>query len=204
MKSLKLSLQWIFQKSWQNQMNKHSRIKSYLLESNKEINFEFNGKKYKGFRGDTLASALLANNIILIGRSFKYHRPRGIISSGSHEPNALVEIIKKDFIEPNTKAKIVELYDGLKARSQNCWPSLKLDFMAINDKLSSFIGAGFYYKTFMWPSSFWEKVYEPLIRKAAGLGKLSQRKKDRISEKGFLHCDLLIIGSGPSGLISTY
>jgi len=185
-------------------MGKNSRIKSGLIDTNIEISFEFNGQKYQGFQGDTLSSALLANNIILIGRSFKYHRPRGIISSGSHEPNALVEIIKKDFIEPNTKATIVELYDGLKARSQNCWPSLKLDFMAINDKLSSFIGAGFYYKTFMWPSSFWEKVYEPLIRKAAGLGKLSQSKKNRISEKGFLHCDLLIIGSGPSGLISTY
>ena len=116
-------------------MGKNSRIKSGLIDTNIEISFEFNGQKYQGFQGDTLSSALLANNIILIGRSFKYHRPRGIISSGSHEPNALVEIIKKDFIEPNTKATIVELYDGLKARSQNCWPSLKFDFMAINDKV---------------------------------------------------------------------
>ncbi|MDC1086133.1 sarcosine oxidase subunit alpha family protein [Alphaproteobacteria bacterium] len=185
-------------------MNKFSRTNSSLLETNKEINFEFNGKKYKGFFGDTLASALLANNIILIGRSFKYHRPRGIISSGSHEPNALVEIIYKDFAEPNIKATTVELYDGLKAKSQNCWPSVKFDLMSINDKFSNFIGAGFYYKTFMWPSSFWEKLYEPLIRKAAGLGKLSQSKTNRNSEKGFLHTDLLIIGSGPAGLMSAY
>mgnify|MGYP006412354749 FL=1 len=185
-------------------MNKFSRTNSSLLETNKEINFEFNGKKYKGFYGDTLASALLANNIILIGRSFKYHRPRGIVSSGSHEPNALVEILHKDFAEPNIKATTVEIYDGLKAKSQNCWPSVKFDLMSINDKFSNFIGAGFYYKTFMWPSSFWEKLYEPLIRKAAGLGKLSQSKTNRISEKGFLHTDLLIIGSGPAGLISAY
>ena len=185
-------------------MNKFTRTNSSLLEKNIEINFEFNGAKYKGFQGDTLASALLANNIILIGRSFKYHRPRGIVSSGSHEPNALVEIIYKDFAEPNIKATTVELYDGLKAKSQNCWPSVKFDLMSINDKFSNFIGAGFYYKTFMWPSSFWEKLYEPLIRKAAGLGKLSQSKTKRNSEKGFLHTDLLIIGSGPAGLISAY
>ena len=185
-------------------MNKFTRINSSLLEKNIEINFEFNGAKYKGFQGDTLASALLANNIILIGRSFKYHRPRGIISSGSQEPNALVEIIYKDFAEPNIKATTVELYEGLKAKSQNCWPSVKFDLMSINDKFSNFIGAGFYYKTFMWPSSFWEKFYEPLIRKAAGLGKLSQSKTNRVSEKGFLHTDLLIIGSGPTGLISAY
>ena len=185
-------------------MNKFTRINSSLLEKNIEINFEFNGAKYKGFQGDTLASALLANNIILIGRSFKYHRPRGIVSSGSHEPNALVEIMYKDFAEPNIKATTVELYDGLKAKSQNCWPSVKFDLMSINDKFSNFIGAGFYYKTFMWPSSFWEKLYEPLIRKAAGLGKLSQSKTKRNSEKGFLHTDLLIIGSGPAGLISAY
>ena len=135
-------------------MSKFSRIETVCLKTNKKINFEFNGKKYSGFYGDTLASALLANNVILIGRSFKYHRPRGIISSGSHEPNALVEIIHKNFTEPNIKATTVELYNGLKARSQNCWPSVKLDFMSINDKISNFIGAGFYYKTFMWPSFF--------------------------------------------------
>ena len=185
-------------------MTRATRVKSSLINTKKELTFIFNGKKYKGFEGDTLASALLANNIKLIARSFKYHRPRGIVSAGSHEPNALVEIIQKDANEPNTKATTVELYEGLKAKSQNCWPSLKYDFMSINDKFSKFIGAGFYYKTFMWPSSFWEKIYEPLIRKAAGLGRLSKNKDNRISEKGFLHCDLLIVGSGPSGLISAY
>ena len=185
-------------------MTRINRVKSSLIETDKAINFVFNGKKYFGFKGDTLASALLANNIKLIARSFKYHRPRGIVSNGSHEPNALVEHIHKDYTEPNTKATTLELYEGLIAKSQNCWPSVKYDFMSINDKFSKFIAAGFYYKTFMWPASFWEKIYEPLIRKAAGLGKLSKRNEIRISEKGFLHCDLLIIGSGPSGLISAY
>ena len=185
-------------------MTSFDRINSSSIDTQKEINFIFNGQKYTGFQGDTLASALIANGIKLIARSFKYHRPRGIISCGSQEPNGLVELIHKDFREPNTKATTIELYEGLKAKSQNCWPSLKYDFMSLNDRFSKFIGAGFYYKTFMWPASFWEKIYEPLIRKAAGLGKLSYNKNERISEKGFLHCDLLVIGSGPSGLVSAY
>ena len=152
-------------------MTRPTRTKSSLINTNKKLSFVFNGKKYEGFQGDTLASALLANDVKLIARSFKYHRPRGIFTSGSHEPNALVEIIHDDYNEPNSKATTVELYEGLVAKSQNCWPSLKYDLMSINDKFSKFIGAGFYYKTFMWPSFFWEKVYEPVIRKAAGLGK---------------------------------
>ena len=185
-------------------MTSFDRINSSSIDTQKEINFIFNGQKYTGFQGDTLASALIANGIKLIARSFKYHRPRGIISCGSQEPNGLVELIHKDFREPNTKATTIELYEGLEAKSQNSWPSLKYDFMSLNDRFSKFIGAGFYYKTFMWPASFWEKIYEPLIRKAAGLGKLSYNKNERISEKGFLHCDLLVIGSGPSGLVSAY
>ena len=185
-------------------MSKINRIKSSLIDPKKEINFVFNGKKYKGIKGDTLGSALLANNVRLIGRSFKYHRPRGIISHGSEEPNGLVELINDHYNEPNTKITTLELYEGLKAKSQNCWPSVKFDLMSINDKLSNFISAGFYYKTFMWPSSFWEKIYEPIIRKAAGLGSLSLSNSSRNSEKGFLHCDVLIIGSGPSGLVSAY
>ena len=181
-----------------------NRIKSSLIDTKKEINFVFNGKKYKGFKGDTLASALLANNVKLIGRSFKYHRPRGIISHSSEEANGLVELINDHYNEPNTKITTLELYEGLKAKSQNCWPSVKFDLMSINDKLSNFISAGFYYKTFMWPTSFWEKIYEPLIRKAAGLGSLCLSDFSRNSEKGFLHCDFLIIGSGPSGLVSAY
>ena len=185
-------------------MTRLTRNKSSLINTHKTLSFVFDGKKYKGFEGDTLASALLANDVKLIARSFKYHRPRGILTSGSHEPNALVEITCDNYNEPNSKATTVELYEGLKAKSQNCWPSLKFDMMSVNDKFSNFIGAGFYYKTFMWPSSFWEKIYEPLIRKAAGLGKLSRSQNNGNSEKGFLHCDLLIIGSGPSGLISAF
>ena len=119
-------------------MTRINRTNSSLIETNIKINFVFNGKKYFGFTGDTLASALLANNVKLVGRSFKYHRPRGIISNGSHEPNALVEIIHKDYTEPNTKVTTVELYEGLNAKSQNCWPSVKYDFMSINDKFSNF------------------------------------------------------------------
>ena len=185
-------------------MKQSNRTNFGLIDYNNKINFEFNGESYIGFEGDTLASALIANEVKLIARSFKYHRPRGIFSAGSEEPSALVELIHKDYSEPNTKATTIELYEGLKAKSQNCWPSVKYDFMSINDKFSNFLIAGFYYKTFMWPSFFWEKIYEPLIRKAAGLGKLSTKGVTRVSEKGFLHCDLLVIGSGPSGLISAY
>ena len=120
-------------------MSKINRIKSSLIDTTKEINFVFNGKKYKGFKGDTLSSALLANDVKLIGRSFKYHRPRGIVSHGSEEPNSLVEVISDHYNEPNTKITTVELYEGLKAKSQNCWPSVKYDLMSINDKFSKFI-----------------------------------------------------------------
>ena len=109
----------------------------------------------------------------LVGRSFKYHRPRGIIAAGSEEPNALVELREGARREPNSRATMTELFDGLVARSQNRFPSLGFDLMAVNDRLSAFFGAGFYYKTFMWPKAFWERVYEPLIRHAAGLGALS-------------------------------
>ena len=135
-----------------------------------------------------------------MGRSFKYHRPRGPLSSGSEEPNALVELRAGGRQEPNTRATMIELYDGLSANSQNRWPSLKFDALAINDRFSNFFAAGFYYKTFMWPAAFWEKLYEPIIRKAAGLGSLSLEDDPDGYDKGFLHCDLLIIGAGPAGL----
>ena len=124
--------------------------------------------------GDTLASALIANGVHLMGRSFKYHRPRGVISAGAAEPNALVELREGGRKEANTRATMIELYDGLVANSQNRWPSLDVDFGAVNSLASSIFVAGFYYKTFMWPKSFWEKIYEPLIRRAAGLGTASQ------------------------------
>ena len=176
------------------------RIQHGKIDYSKALNFSFDGVSYQGHPGDTLASALLANGVRLMGRSFKYHRPRGVIASGPEEPNALVELRAGDRKEPNTKATVIELYDGLVANSQNRWPSLQFDLMAINDKLSSFFSAGFYYKTFMWPASFWEKLYEPIIRRAAGLGSLSGEHDPDCYDKGFLHCDLLVIGAGPSGL----
>ena len=178
------------------------RNSSHPITKKQKLSFTFNGKKYFGFKGDTLASALVANNVKTVGRSFKYHRPRGIFSAGSEEPNALVEIGKGPFREPNTKATDIELFDGLQASSQNFLGSVNFDLMAINDLLKNFIGAGFYYKTFMWPQKFWEKLYEPVIRRAAGLGKLSMEADPSQYDKGYLHSEFLIVGSGISGLLS--
>ena len=133
------------------------------VDRTKTVEFTFDGRSYHGFRGDTLASALLANGERLVARSFKYHRPRGIMTAGSEEPNALVTIAKGREQEPNLRATQVEIYDGLEAFSQNAWPNLRFDALAVNDLLSPFLSAGFYYKTFMWPKSFWEKLYEPLL-----------------------------------------
>ncbi|NNE57950.1 MAG: FAD-binding protein [Hellea sp.] len=171
-----------------------------LVDNSKPLNFSFDGKSFKGFEGDTLASALLRNNVRLVGRSFKYHRPRGIIGAGSEEPNALAEIHQDGVIEPNRRATMIKLFDGLAVKSQNGSPSLNFDILAINDLVSPFLSAGFYYKTFMWPRVFWEKVYEPAIRRAAGLGRLSTNPDPDSYDKGFLHCDTLIIGAGAAGL----
>lgn len=168
------------------------------IDRSAPVNFTFDGRAYQGFAGDSLASALLANDVRLMGRSFKYHRPRGVLTAGSEEPNALVSV--RD--TPNVRATVQELYPGLKAESQNHWPSLRHDLMAINDLASPFLGAGFYYKTFMWPRPFWETLYEPLIRRAAGLGKLPAQHEERPYEKAFAHCDLLVVGSGPTGLMA--
>lgn len=176
------------------------RLKDGLIDRSKVLHFTFDGKNYQGHPGDTLASALLANDVRLMGRSFKYHRPRGVISAGSEEPNALVELRTGSRLEPNTRATTVELFDGLEAKSQNRWPSLSFDALAINDLFADFLTAGFYYKTFMWPKAFWEKLYEPAIRKAAGLGSLSMKPDPDSYNKGFLHCDLLVIGAGAAGL----
>lgn len=176
------------------------RLRGGLIDRSTTLRFTFNGKPYQGHPGDTLASALLANGVRLMGRSFKYHRPRGVISAGSEEPNALVEMRTGARREPNTRATVAELYDGLEASSQNHWPSLAFDAMAVNDLFANFLTAGFYYKTFMWPRSFWEKLYEPAIRRAAGLGSLSMEADPDTYDKGFLHCDLLIIGGGAAGL----
>ncbi|MEL7279235.1 MAG: sarcosine oxidase subunit alpha family protein [Pseudomonadota bacterium] len=177
-----------------------NRVGTGLINPNQKLKFSFNGKEMTGFAGDTLASALLANGQRLVGRSFKYHRPRGILTAGSEEPNALVELRGGAAQEPNTRATVTELFDGLEAKSQNHRGSLNFDVMAITDFASPFLTAGFYYKTFMWPKAFWEKLYEPIIRKAAGLGSLSMKEDPDSYDKGFLHCDLLVIGAGPSGL----
>ncbi|MBB4574675.1 sarcosine oxidase subunit alpha family protein [Rhizobium lentis] len=164
------------------------------------LGFSFDGNALEGHPGDTLASALLANGIQLVGRSFKYHRPRGILTAGAAEPNALVTTGSGGRTEPNTRATMIELYGGLAARSQNRWPSLGFDVGAVNVLLSPFLGAGFYYKTFMWPAALWEKLYEPVIRKAAGLGRASYEADPDTYEKCWAHCDLLVIGAGPAGL----
>ncbi|HTN98860.1 MAG TPA: sarcosine oxidase subunit alpha family protein [Nordella sp.] len=176
--------------------------KGGLIDRSATLDFTFDGKSFSGHPGDTLASALIANGVHLMGRSFKYHRPRGVIAGGAAEPNALVELRDGGRKEANTRATVIELYDGLKARSQNRWPSLNFDIGAINSLASSIFVAGFYYKTFMWPKSFWEKIYEPLIRRAAGLGSATHEADPDKYEKSYGHCDLLVIGSGPAGLMA--
>ena len=184
-------------------MKKKLRVKrSKHIDETYKISFKFNGKLYYGFKGDTLASALLANDIHLVGRSFKYHRPRGIMTAGSEEPNAIVQLHNNSpWTEPNVRATEVEIYEGLEASSQNCWPSVNFDIGGINNFLSPLLPAGFYYKTFMWPASFWEK-YEYFIRKSAGLGKSPTKADPDIYEHKYIHCDVLVIGAGISGIIS--
>ena len=183
-------------------MTQSNRIAGGLVDRQKELGFTFNNKKMTGYEGDTLASALLANGQRLVGRSFKYHRPRGIFSAGSEEPNAMVHLRRGAAQEPNTRATVAELFDGLDATSQNHRGSLEYDLMSVTDLASPFLSAGFYYKTFMWPKKFWEKLYEPAIRASAGLGRLSMQEDPDSYDKGFLHCDMLIIGAGPAGLMA--
>ncbi|TPI22040.1 sarcosine oxidase subunit alpha [Mesorhizobium sp. B4-1-1] len=171
-----------------------------LIDRSVALNFRFDGKTLSGFKGDTLASALIANGIKLVGRSFKYHRPRGILTAGSEEPNALVELRSGARREANTKATTAELYEGLEAASQNRWPSLNFDVMSVNQLFAPIFVAGFYYKTFMWPAKFWEAIYEPAIRRAAGLGRAAQVSDPDHYDKAWAHCDVVIAGSGPAGL----
>jgi methylglutamate dehydrogenase subunit C len=173
-----------------------------LIDRTAPLRFRFDGREYGGFKGDTLASALMANDVKLVGRSFKYHRPRGILTAGSEEPNAMVEVLEGAQQTPNVRATVQEVYGGLQARSQNRWPSLRWDALSVNDALAPFFSAGFYYKTFMWPRAFWEKIYEPLIRRAAGLGSLSGQHDDAPYEKAYAFCDVLVIGAGPAGLMA--
>ena len=174
------------------------------INAARPVNFTFDGVNYQGLEGDTVASALLANGVHLMGRGYKYHRPRGVVTAGSEEPNALIGTSRgPGQFEPNTRATMQEIYNGLSTESQNKWPSLKFDLGAINDRLYMLFSAGFYYKTFMWPKSFWDKVYEPFIRRAAGLGKSPTEVDPDHYASRYLHCDVLIVGAGPSGLAAS-
>ena len=171
------------------------------INRDRPMNFSFDGRRYQGYAGDTLASALLANGVHLVGRSFKYHRPRGILSAGPEEPNALVTLDKgQGRITPNLRATQIELYDGLSARSQNRFPSLRFDLAALTGLAAPSLSAGFYYKSFMWPSSFWKALYEPAIRRTAGLGQAPNRPDSDRYLHQHAHCDLLIIGGGAAGV----
>ncbi|MFZ5677992.1 MAG: sarcosine oxidase subunit alpha family protein [Pseudomonadota bacterium] len=171
-----------------------------LIDRARKVSFTFDGQNMTGFPGDTLAAAVLANGQRVFGRSFKYHRPRGVVGLGSEEMNALVGIGEGSRHEPNLRATQVELYDGLVAVSQNRWPSLRFDIGALNSRIARFIPGGFYYKTFMWPQAFWKHVYEPMIRRAAGLGKAPEGRDPDTYEHMHAHCDVLVIGAGIAGL----
>lgn len=170
------------------------------IDRSRPIRFEFNGRLYAGFRGDTLASALLANGVHLAGRSFKYHRPRGILTAGAEEPNALVQLGAGARTEPNLRATQIELHDGLVARSVNAWPSVERDAGSLIGILSRLWSAGFYYKTFMWPAGWWQRLYEPAIRRMAGMGRAPDAPDPDLYDKLFVHCDVLVVGGGAAGL----
>ena len=173
-----------------------------LEKPEQTVTFTFDGRRIEGVAGEPVSAALLANGIKLMARSFKYHRPRGVMSAGSEEQNALVTVGRGAQAEPNVRATTLEVSEGLEVSSQNAWPSLRFDMMAVNDLVSPFLAAGFYYKTFMWPRSFWEKLYEPVIRRAAGLGALSGETNPDTYEKAFAFCDVLVVGAGPAGLMA--
>lgn len=173
-----------------------------LIDRTAPVEFSFNGKRLKGFQGDTLASGLLANDQMLVGRSFKYHRPRGIVASGPEEPNALVNLGAGARLEPNQRTTTTELFDGLESTSQNHWPSLEFDVGVVNNYAARFLPAGFYYKTFIHPRPFWKHVFEPIIRRSAGLGKApTQGDADRY-EHTYAFCDVLVVGAGVAGLLA--
>ena len=171
------------------------------IDRARPLAFDYDATRYEGYAGDTLASALLANGVHLVARSFKYHRPRGIYTAGYEEPCALVQLGRGARSEPNTRATTLELYDGLTATSQNCWPSVRFDAGAIANALSPLLPAGFYYKTFKWPPTpkAWLR-YEHFIRRAAGIGRASQEPDPDRYEHQYAHCDMLVIGAGVAGL----
>ena len=170
------------------------------IDRSRRLAFTFNGRSFEGFAGDTLASALIANGAHLTSRSFKYHRPRGILTAGAEEPSALVQLGEGARTEPNLRATQVELYEGLTAAGVNAWPSASCDLAAWTGKLAPLFPAGFYYKTFLWPASFWKALYEPLIRRMAGLGHAPDAPDPDSYDRMHVHCDVLVVGGGPAGL----
>ena len=181
-------------------MSASDNKKCSYIKFNQKISLIFDRKKIPAFKGDTIASALLRNNIRLIARSFKYHRPRGIYTCGIEEPNGIVQILS-EHNEPNTRATVKQIYDNIEVNSQNCWPSLNFDIGSINNLLSPIFSAGFYYKTFMGPKGFWKRIYEPLIRKTAGLGKPPENFRSKSIHQNH-NVDIIIVGAGLSGLIA--
>ncbi|WP_297756852.1 sarcosine oxidase subunit alpha family protein [uncultured Shimia sp.] len=171
-----------------------------LLNKGKQLHFSFNGKQFTGYEGDTLASALLANDQLMMGRSFKYHRPRGPVASGAEEPNALVNLGKGGNFEPNQRATTTELFNGLTCESQNHWPSLEFDVGAVNNYMTRFFPAGFYYKTFMFPRAAWKHVFEPIVRQSAGLGKAPKDRDADTYEHFYAYVDVVVMGGGVAGL----
>ena len=169
------------------------------IDRSKPISFRFDGRKLEGYAGDTLASALLANGVSIVGRSFKLRRPRGIVGSGAEEPNAIMQIGKGAHAQPNLRATQVELYNGLVARTTKGWPGARFDIGAINDLFGKVFSAGFYYKTFMRPKSWW-RLYERIIRASAGFGRAPTEKDPDRYEHCNAHCDVLVAGGGPAGL----
>ena len=177
-----------------------------LTDPARSLRFRFDARDLTALAGDTLASALLANGVRLVGRSFKYHRPRGIVTAGPEEPCALVDVIGPRGREPNQLATALPLHEGLTAESQNRWPTLRFDWRALNDHLARFLPAGFYYKTFMAPAWAWERLYEPLIRRAAGLGRLAAIVPLHAdpAETVHDHADVLVVGAGACGLAAAH
>ncbi len=182
-------------------MSSQVRLDGGRINRNRPISFSFDGKKYSAFEGDTIASALLANGLSVIGRSWKYHRPRGIIGDGAEEPNALFQIEKGALTIPNVRGTQAEVYDGMIVKSTNAWPSVNFDIMSFFGLFSRMLPAGFYYKTFMWPAKFW-MFYESVIRRASGLGEAPTETDPDHYEKTNDHCDVLVVGSGPAGLMA--
>lgn len=171
-----------------------------LIDRTKPLGFSFNGRKMKGFQGDTLASALLGQDQMLVGRSFKYHRPRGVVASGAEEPNGLVGLGTGGRFEPNQRLTTTELFDGASTTSQNHWPSLEFDVGVVNNSFARFLPGGFYYKTFMYPRAAWKHVFEPVIRRSAGLGAAPTARDEDRYEYAYAFADVVIVGGGIAGL----